>query len=160
MTYEEAQAKVFSVLTATGVVAAGHIMPENDNSPRPSASAVYLTYDFIMTPDGTPIYTDPDNAGVRTIKQRYILETDINAYNTGARTALKTLWEKLKTDTIKLLLIENGLGLFLNPVFQDLTELQDSKFQERGLLQFSMHAINEQTETISYIDTAEITYDI
>lgn len=153
MSYDIIESKLFSLITTASSLPDTSIVKENDNGTRPQT--IYMTYDFIATPIGTPYLGDPNADGEREKIHNYSLEIELNFYNEGAKNQALLFWESLSDDVLILKQRELGIKIYTSPTVQDLTALQDTKYQERSLLQVRGLCELSSVDEISFIETLD-----
>ena len=152
MSYATLQTKVFDVVKQISGLAAGQIIPVNDNGPEPTG--LYVTYTFDVIPSGESYISDPNSSTrVVTHKQQYDGTLTLNWYREGAKAAAIAFWSALRLDNNVLYLRSKNFSVRQIPAIQDLTFLEDSRaYVERCELKVRFFTVDSWTETISTFD--------
>lgn len=130
------------------------------NSPRPTIDYVslYITTVTQVGWDWTQAPTDDNGISNMVGDREFVIQAQ--AYGGDPVTILNNLRTSLQKQTVLDSLRQNGIVFFnWNPI-NDITELVDSRYEQRASMEINFRIADQYTDNLGVIDTVEIAENI
>lgn len=128
---------------------------ESPNAPSPALPFITLKLHNLTAP-GSDYESPPDSDGKAYLLGERVFSLDVNCYGRDSIDYLERLRTSLQEFGVHLQLMREKIAIVERGVILDLTELMDSKYISRAMMELKLRVSNQRAEQLSKFDVGFI----